>query len=423
MTYKSRIINRDIYSPPVEVKGYILSGQSWVYYGSEYWGEGQGSSSAIRNWLERGWETIPGWKALRDANGYLNTNQMDERSYRHDQLSCTNIVMMRYGPQNFRVEVPQFRQQIKDCSQLASYIAGLGDDPSVKHKVLAKVRDGKVNLGVTFGEGRQTVNMFADTAHKLGRAYHSFRKGNFKQVAKILGVKKPVGEAANHWLAYNLGWMPLVSDLKGLAELAAQHLELGGRGPRQTFRATNSEKVDVEEIVAYGQGSYYLNGDYLVKGSWKREYKAGLMCEVEYSTSALAAQVGLGLYDPLLLAWELTPFSFVFDYVIDVGTWLSSASSLQGWKVLDGYESLTQTFEGNQYLMNPRCWNLPFEDIEGSTVCKVRQRFYTRRRWTGSVPSISTPLWDGLRGKRLITIGALYKQLTSGDRKPGAYRP
>jgi hypothetical protein len=265
--------------------------------------------------------------------------------------------------------------------------------------------------------------MLRDTAQKLGNAYSAFRKGNFKRAAKVLGIKKPVGEAANHWLAYNYGWRPLLSDLKGAAELAAQHLALGGRGPRLKVSARNRVSSTVDIQGALNQGTYYLNVDYRLSGEWQYDGHAGLFLQLVCTEAAFAAQLGFGLTDPALLAWELTPFSFVFDWFVDVGQYLESASSLQGWDVLDGYASLKQTFSGVQGFEHPRAWTTPYEEWNIPSKIPVLQTFYTRTYWPGTSPSIKTPLWDGLNARRLTTSAALWKQLTQGDRGPKAYRP
>lgn len=45
----------------------------------------------------------------------------------------------------------------------------------------------------------------------------------------------------------------------------------------------------------------------------------------------------LGLDDPLGLIWELTPYSFVVDWFLPVGQWLSSFRSIKGLTFQGGY--------------------------------------------------------------------------------------
>jgi len=290
-------------------------------------------------------------------------------------------------------------------------------------KALAKARDMKTNVAEFFGDGRKTVHMLRDTVNRLGKAYSLFRKRRYGAAAKELGIGKPKG-AANHWLEYTYGWSPLLSDAKALAELAAQHLGLGGRPPR--FTATGSSVFSKKKQMnanpnnpvtwAYGQ----LKGYY-----WQYDYEilchAGLLCEVEYTSAQLAAQLGYGLTDPALLAWELTPFSFVFDWFVDVGSWLESMGSLQGLKVKTGYTSITVSCEGQAWGGTVDNSNRPLVGLSPRVPFNFRN--YNRQLWTGSITGIRMPLFDGLNARRLVTSAALWRQRTRGDREPGGYHP
>lgn len=433
MVEKTKTINRDLTFPLVYGKKYtrnVLGG--WTYQGQEAHGPFTGMSSLVRDYVSRTYGTLAGWKTLRDTQGWLPTNPLREYRHNHSQMNTAGGIFMAING-NTKIERDYSSQQIRVMSLGPGYLSTQGEQDGVidpaKSRCLAKVRDMKVNVAVALAEGRQTVRMIAETAQKLGTAYQAFRKGNLKRAARVLGIKKPVGEAANHWLAYGLGWRPLVGDLKGLAELAAQQLELGGRGPRMKAVSYNSSSASVNQVTVTNQGSSWsVRGDYRVRGGWTYQAKAGLVCELEYTSAALAAQVGFGLWDPLSTAWELTPFSFVFDYVIDVGTWLEESSSLQGWKVVTGFTSLSQEFRGDQTWENLKVHNAsgfaqPATMTRGSPRVPFRQRWHVRAAWTGSAPSIKAPLWDGLNARRITTIGALMKQLTAGDRTKGGYKP
>lgn len=429
MAYKAKTWNRDISTPTARRTMYGRPiGAPWTFYGTETFVPVAGSMSLVRDYKQRGWNTLPGWKALRDAQGYLPTMQMYESHHRHSQMSSMKMTFIRESAPAMKCEVEYLRMAIQDM-----LIAGTGfksTTPEVeaelasrKIRCLEKARDMKVNVAVAFAEGRQTVQMIRDIAKKLGTAYTAFRKGRFKKAAKTLGIQKPVGEAANHWLSYQYGWRPLVSDVVGLAELAAQHIELGGRGHRITVRSRDFTTLQYDQTSSTYQGSTFLSYKTRIKGFWKFESSAGLLLESESSEIAFAAQLGFGATDLALLAWEKTPFSFVFDWFVDVGSWLESVSALQGWKVLAGYVSLKQTFEGEQSIVAPRGWTTPYETVEGTKHVPVKQTHYSRASWLGDIPSIRTPLLDALDAKRLTTLGALFRQRCRGDRAPGAYKP
>lgn len=432
MAYKSKTYNFDIHAPSGSGELWIQTGGVWSLSVTDSLGTGSGAFSAIRNYKTRGYNTDPGWKAFRAANGYLPTRQMTETHYSHDQLGINSNSFYGYRsdgrPMKYLFK-GGFKMQATDMFQEGR--PGFLDSQSkmdkviisAEQKALSKAKDMKVNVGVALAEGRQTVRMIRDTARRLGKSYHAFRRGRFKEAAKHLGIKKPTGTAANDWLAYNLGWTPLISDVKGLAELAAQELELGGRAHRFIVRGKQTEaSAPISFISATNHGTYAFAGDYLIEASWSYEGRAWLLVELKYQPAAFASQLGFGLTDPALIAWELVPFSFVFDWFVDVGSYLESASSLQGLIVKDGGRSIKQTVFGTQRLVSPRSYTIHLFDRSDKTpVMPIKDTYFLRWPWTGAPSTIRTPLWDGLNAHRLTTSAALFRQLCIGDRTDGTY--
>jgi hypothetical protein len=289
---------------------------------------------------------------------------------------------------------------------------------NAKSEVLSRARDMRVNLAVTIAEGHKTLDMLLGTAKTLGQAYGQFRHGRFKQAAKTLGIDTPHRTAANHWLAYSYGWKPLLSDAVGSATFLYDYFHRTEK-PRYIFRKrVAGPEANMSQVRAF---------DYIASWLFTREAKrtsvgtAGLLVEIQSMSQHTQAQLGVGLTDPLLLAWELVPFSFVFDWFVDIGGWLENASSLQGLTVLTGWEAC-------QYSYN---WTCTWNGLAGHydriivppPVWRGRYTYYTRNVWTGGLPTLKTPLWDAIGARRLTTTAALLVQQLSGDRRKGSYRP
>ena len=87
-------------------------------------------------------------------------------------------------------------------------------------KARNKLRASDVNLGVAFAERKATSRMLGDTAIQLAETVLQLRHGNFRNAARVLGIKgdpgRPRGQKwPNHWLQLQYGWKPLLSDLHG----------------------------------------------------------------------------------------------------------------------------------------------------------------------------------------------------------------
>lgn len=417
--------------------GHPTSWDTWLRQANgsySFLASGSGTSRGAVNgtYRYRDWWTYGGpgtWKSFRAANGYLPTQTFAEDFELFNNPGTVSTYFYLGGQYKVLmkspdpVHMPRLSGYVgleTDFTNGVSQLSNLRLD--AKQKCLSEARDLKVNVPVMLGEGRQTVRMLADTVRTLGSAYRNFRRGRFRQAAKELNlpfdlVTRRSKDAANHWLAYSYGWMPLLADAKGLLKLAEEGL-FSTRGPRFSARgkawSTKSFKVDF-----VGQGASNLPGGLTrCVGYNVTTARAGLLLEYHQNATGLTS-VGLGTFDPLLAAWEWTPFSFVFDWFIDIGSYLENLSTLQDVSVLAGYESHLEEIFFTSTMESPGTsgWTVPTLPKGFAT-----WRSYRRYNWLGSV-SLRTPLWDGFNARRLTTTASLWRQRTRGDRVPGRYRP
>jgi hypothetical protein len=389
-----------------------------------YLGDGSGTTGKkLIDWYTRSWVTFPGWKSFRAANGYLPTQPMSETKVFVQAADAVPVYLP--WSTSYRIEMlsPDYMNVVAytgmvGASGWITYSSGerIALEYEAKQKCLAKARDLKVHLPVLLGEGRQTVSMLAQTARTLGRAYRNFRRGRFKQAARELGIPTPSKTASNHWLAYQYGWMPLLSDAAGAYRLLTQGLVDPTRGPRFSVKAKASMgKSGTQTYVGIGSP---WGGNSTYKLENKTTAHAGLLLEVTLQAQGLQS-VGLGRYDPLTTAWELTPFSFVFDWFVDIGGFLESLSALEGYTVLAGYSSNSEAIVGDASFTGTSA----IQAVSDPPKSRIAWRSYSRNPWDGSALVITMPLWDGLNARRLTSTAALWRQRCRGDRELGKYRP
>jgi len=202
-------------------------------------------------------------------------------------------------------------------------------------KALGKIADSKVNIGVALADAHKTSDLILSTANRLDKAYRAFRKGNFRQVARQLNISPKTVHKS--WLEYKYGWMPLLMDVENSAEFFAQ--QVVGRPTRFSVKA--SEKAAKQSFTdtkytSYGSPSA-LDATTFEECSSEYEYKVKIWCELTNHTASELQQ--LGLANPALIAWELVPFSFVFDWFLSVGNYLEGLTALTGVKVIRALES------------------------------------------------------------------------------------
>jgi hypothetical protein len=203
-------------------------------------------------------------------------------------------------------------------------------------KTLVKVADAKVNVAVALAEASKTSDLILGTAKRIYEAYRAFRKGDLKGVARNLNITPK--RLHKSWLEYKYGWMPLLQDVKGSAEYFAQQNLVRPLRFHCTSRVRETKSTSWQYTSArYGGGT--VTGNYFLSSDL--ETRVTVWCEL--NSPHIATYQQLGLTNPLLIAWELVPFSFVFDWFVGVGDYLTAMTSLQGVTVYRTLKSVTES--------------------------------------------------------------------------------
>lgn len=222
-------------------------------------------------------------------------------------------------------------------------------DKAVRN-LLGNLKDMSFNAAQAIGERQQVIDLVTNTATRLAKSYRSLKRGNFAKAARDLGITPPkragrrfnrdypldqAKAVGNAWLEFSYGWKPLLSDVYGSMETLAKaqnkpntiFKKVRGRSGRQ-----NSPAVRTSQKMPSG----YTGFNVLTQSSTNQlDVKVGVTFAV--TSPALAQAANIGITNPLLLAWELTPLSFVADWFLPIGNYLSSLDATLGLTFLDGY--------------------------------------------------------------------------------------
>lgn len=214
---------------------------------------------------------------------------------------------------------------------------------------LARIKSSDINLAQTFGERMQTVRMIGNTARRLAGCYSHLRRGRLGSALASLGSdtiefeqrrpgaarryhttypKNPQQAASSAWLEMQYGWRPLLSDIYGGAKTLAEY-HVDRESDLYLAPATVSSKAGSQETGDLGSG-------------FSSEATVGVKQRITYvvTNPLLRYSSMLGLTNPALLAWELTPFSFVVDWFLPIGSYLSSIDAAYGCQFLKGFRSV-----------------------------------------------------------------------------------
>lgn len=135
-------------------------------------------------------------------------------------------------------------------------------------------------------------------------------------------ARQPRGSnVPNKWLELQYGWKPLLSDVYGAADALSKR---PAGDWRITVKATETEKVDVTRVIPLNYADSSVCRAEGLKGAFVR-------IDALPQNAATIALSSLGVTNPLEVAWELVPFSFVVDWFLPVGDYLQSLDALLGY--------------------------------------------------------------------------------------------
>jgi len=196
------------------------------------------------------------------------------------------------------------------------------DQLKLLEKLVEKVKGHDFNLGVNLAQMHQVSGMVDSNLRQITRAILSLKRGNFADAARSLGARPRTtrlrtDDVSGRWLELQYGWLPFISDTFN----AAKAFEAISSGPRtNVIRVSHKKKSKYEGSTS---PSYH-------SGTFEKITRRSLIYEM---SEELSVERQLGLLDPLSVAWEILPWSFVIDWFIPIGSYfdmLNQVPKLKG---------------------------------------------------------------------------------------------
>lgn len=175
---------------------------------------------------------------------------------------------------------------------------------------------------------KETANMAVNMLRRLTSAARAIRHGNIHRASSILGTdlhpRPRGGSMSERWLEYAYGWSPLLSDIYNILDK--------GFGDIRSEVSSRKTINNVSELKTTWYGS---NPWRQVTGSLFEVHS--VTCKIKFSlpNSSLQPISNWGLDNPLELAWEALPYSFVIDWFIPIGDYLAQAGSFASQVVIN----------------------------------------------------------------------------------------
>jgi hypothetical protein len=226
----------------------------------------------------------------------------------------------------------------------------------------------KLQLGVDFIELKKSYSMIAGAAMTLVDFTRKVRKLDFVGAARTLNMSSPPGDVRktrkwqDNWLEYTYGWKPLVMSISDACEIAKQ--------PVKTFVARGGSP----QYLQNGEGTQNFGSTTRFHTWWTATgcMNGGEVVSVDADTFMWSQ---MGLNNPLKAAWELVPFSFVLDWVLNVGDILDTIDDFNGMVLKSTYNTAFWRIgeAGNVKLSPGFSSSTPPRFFRGSAVVVSRQ--------------------------------------------------
>jgi len=212
----------------------------------------------------------------------------------------------------------------------------------------------KASLAVSIAEAKKSMELVASTATKLANSARYLRKLQFSKLFQELNITKkklpkPLKRKyrvktmsayrrkrymqlrktkvvsnmpdalADFWLELQFGWMPMVSDIKNTYEGVIDILYLQ-RPPM--FRIVGSSK-EIHDSMYNGNYGNQKYGCDMTQSATIIQY-FGINNYPAFNANTM------GLTNPLAVAWELVPFSFIVDWFLPIQNYIEAHTALIG---------------------------------------------------------------------------------------------
>lgn len=224
-----------------------------------------------------------------------------------------------------------YPQSAKDCLGGCTYTAPddatwtSNDELILLNKLVTAVRSHDFNAGIFLGEGRETFRTIAQRVGSFHAAFRALHQGRLQDAIRAVGgnrnhhpsVRQALksGDISSLWLEVQYGWKPMLSDLYEAQKAFRAHVTAA-----RSHKFVVSRRIRQPMIPALA----YVTGS----GSWSRTEAIRLRM---YPDEATFLDL-LGLDDPLSVLWEVTPFSFVADWFVPIGSYLSALHTIPSFK-------------------------------------------------------------------------------------------
>lgn len=272
---------------------------------------------------------------------------------------------------------------------------------------------GTASLGVTIAEWRSSLSMISNRSTQLITALNAIRKKDFGSLMESLNLSRtdkrgkrvwrdrnPATAAPGQLLEFHFGWVPMVEDVRAACKVLSstpESVKIFGSSSRELESSDGSLLNELPNFVRYEH---------------KIRRRVVLAGEIRIDNPNLDLANRMGLVNPMQLAWDLIPYSFLLNQFVGVSQYLERFTSSVGRTLVNGSQSEKIDWNSTR---ESRAFHYNWGYLQDSTTWKesgtafVRQPVSSFSRPT-ILPQFKLPVSD-LLGRAVTTTALLLQQL------------
>lgn len=294
----------------------------------------------------------------------------------------------------------------------------LAHDSNIKDianlKALSSLNQRDLDLGTAWLERGKTADLITSTAKTTVEALNAIRRRNGRELLEVLGLNHRNARGSgfvNAALAYWYGVKPLMYDVAGAVQSLARMEPDSWRITAKEAHAENHTKV----LNLLSGGVWRVNGRLNSRASCR----ATISAIQRPLTRRQDMMWSLGLDNPLSTIYEVTPYSFVLDWVLPIGDWLSALNSIKY------YSGWTCTY--SEFLKEEATWVGATNVVSGtdatSNYCSGHGMHMHVNRTITSIPLVGLPIKDPRSMLHMAqALSLLASTLSRGGSLPSSIR-
>lgn len=202
---------------------------------------------------------------------------------------------------------------------------------------LNKINERKISLAEELLNGRETINTIATSVNRLARMLKQakrdpvrFVRSGRRKMPKNSYVNRNIKNLGDVWLEGRYHWLPTYMTMRDAVSALTDIYpvkRVKHKSERYSYDFSQTKKAaDVAEV----------HFDYTVYV----QYQRGCMIRMADEGAAQLRKLGIaGLTDYATVAWELTPWSLVVDWVLPVANLLNAMSALRGVTTFNDWQT------------------------------------------------------------------------------------